>query len=301
MANSKDSPHHSRLSFLKVPFLLSALAALLLIIATSALWFNQYVFDSKNFTSIATQSLLSASSRDALAAGITDRVLEERPAVRSVVGDQSTKLISGLLDTDQAQALFSRAILKLQTTITSKNPQPIELNLSGLKDTLGQILAVVGKITDKTPEEQRIQVGDIPDKIVLVDTAKLPNIYTTGMVLLWVGPLFLLVALVLLALPIYRHWRSPDELTPVLFVQGAVLCIGGLFALLIGPLFKPPILANVPGENGRVIVENLYLAFIGKFNELVVSIFVLSALLLLTSLLLHLRKRDVFRRGRTTK
>jgi len=53
----------------------------------------------------------------------------------------------------------------------------------------------------------------------------------------------------------------------IAMVQGAALVMAGLLSLLVGPLFRPPALANITSPNLRIVVGNLYDSFIMSFNQ----------------------------------
>ncbi len=259
-------------------------AVILLIIACTALWFNRYIFDTDNFTSIATSAVLSDSSRQALATDVSDRILAGKPVLKNFLSDPLTKLTAGLLDTNAAEKVFDRAVSRLHTIATSKQPESIVLDLAGLKSTLGKISDVAGQISDQTPGTLADAVNNLPDQLTLLDASNVPNIYGLGQVMLWLGPLALLGALVLLFLPIYWGRRFRASWSKILAIEGGIVLVGGLFAETIGPLFKPSVLANIKDDNLRVVVENLYNAFLAKFNDQVVWILILGLVLILVAL-----------------
>jgi hypothetical protein len=259
--------------------LLSLLAAFLLIVTNSAVWFNNYIFDSNNFTKLTTQAIQEESSRTALATEITDRLLENRPALKGVIDEPMIKLTSGLLGSNAAQTALNKTVSQFQIIITSKNPQNVSFDLSSIKQTLSQVLTVAGNLTGKNTENAQVRVEDVPDTITIINVDNLPNIYMLGVVLLWVAPIATLIAAGLLAYLVYRARYSRHVSAVVLAVEGGILFLAGLFALALGPIFKPPLLANVPSENMRVVVENIYQVFIDKFNQQASIIFVLAILL----------------------
>lgn len=263
--------------------LFSLLAAALLVIANSAVWFNNYIFDGNNFTQLTTQALEKESSRNALASEITDKVLQNRPALKGVVDEPVTKLTSGLLGSNVAQNALNKTVSQFQVIITSKNPQDVSFDLTSIKQPLSQILATAGTITGRDVSQAETKVENVPDTITIVNASNLPNIYRLGVVLLWVAPLATLAAGILLIYPIYRARYSRRIGAIVLATEGGIIALAGLFALALGPIFKPPILANVPNENMRVVVENIYQTFIAKFNTQSEILFVIAALLLIAA------------------
>lgn len=263
--------------------LFSILAAVLLVIANSAAWFNNYIFDGGNFTQLTTEAIEKESSRNAIASEITNKLLENRPALKGVVDEPVTKITGGLLGSDVAQSALNKTVSQFQVIITSKNPQDVSFDLTPIKQPLSQVLATAGTITGRDVSQAETRVENVPDTITIVDADSLPNIYRLGVVLLWVAPLATLAAGIILVYLIYRARYSRRTSAAVLATEGGVIALAGLFALALGPIFKPTILANVPNENMRVVVENVYQTFIAKFNAQSEILFVIAALLVIAA------------------
>ena len=85
---------------------LALLAGILILIANSALWANNNIYNEEKFSEIVTESITSESSREAIADGVTSEIFKDSPVARRLVGGTSTKLISGLLDTDVFSDIF---------------------------------------------------------------------------------------------------------------------------------------------------------------------------------------------------
>lgn len=122
--------------------------------------------------------------------------------------DSATKLISGLLSTERAEQALGFTVEKVYTVLTSKNPESIEINLTGIKQTVSGILALVSRIAPQTPELSQLEQLPVLDKVTVLDAAAVPNVYQLGVTLLWLGPIALLVAFLLLAVPIFRNWKN---------------------------------------------------------------------------------------------
>lgn len=258
-------------------------AALLLIVANSTLWANRYIFNSQNFTATASTALLSESSRAAIGNEVSDRIFANRPALGNVLGDPVSKQVSAILNTNLAKKGIDRTIGKLQTIVTSKNPENVEIDLSGIKANADKILAVASAITGQELDQQTERISEIPDTVTIVDVSKLPNIYSASVALLWMGPIAFVGALILLILPLV--WAKRDRVASsfVLVIEGTAIVVAGIVAYLVGPLFKPTVLANVNSINMRVVVGNVYDAFISTFNKQSNWFYVIGILILIAS------------------
>lgn len=241
-------------------FVLSTiLAALLLVVANSAIWVNRTMFNTQTFTQVTSEALLSQSSRNALASDIVDTALASQPAVKAVVAEPATNFIAGLLNSQQAQKALDAVISKVQIIFTSERPEPVTYDLSGIKATVTKLLTLANK------DDAVVKVDQIPDSItVFKNVDKIPSFYKAGVTLTFIAPLAFLLALFLLVWP---HVKKKYPTNKLLVGQGIALTTAGLFALLIGPLFKPPVLAQVNNANLRVVVENVYNGFVATFNH----------------------------------
>ena len=226
--------------------------------ANTAIWINRQIFDTDNFTNTAVTSITSESSRKALGARITDEALQDTPVVKNIAGDRVSGLISGLLGTDLANSLLVASVSKLQVYVTSSDQQDVDIDLTQLKGILTKVVAL-GDI------EQTIKVdpNNIPDKIVIIEAKNVPDLYGYGVAMSWLAPLAALVAIGLLARPYFRDRKSYLK---IMTVQGLSLIVVGLISLLTGPLLRPIALESVTNANGRIVVGNLYDAFIKTFD-----------------------------------
>lgn len=253
---SNEKTQHT---WLKSTIITAICAAVLFVIANSAVWVNRYIFDTNNFTQVATTSLTSESSRNAMATQIVNKALADYPTIRNVVDDTATKVISGVLGSDQVQNVLTKAISKLQVSVTSSDPQSLVINLQGPKDLLTKVVDVVSQ-----QREVKINPDNIPSEIVLLNKDNIPNFYKYGVLFLWLGPIALIGGLVLVGYP-YFKWRKDYKM--VMLVQGSAVVVAGLLALLIGPLFRPPLMARVASPDARVVATNLFNAFVATFNN----------------------------------
>lgn len=250
-------------------------AALLFVIANSALWVNRYIFDTNNFTQVTTQSLTSESSRRAMAQAITNRALEDFPTVRNVVNNSAVNVVSGVLGSDQVENVMQKAVSKLQVVLTSNNQESIVIDLSGPKMVLTRIIDVVG-------EHRQVKVNPekIPNEIVLLDADKIPDFYKYGVFFLWLGPLALIGAALLTAI---AYFKLRQNYKFIMLVQGGALLVVSLLALLAGPLFRPPLLANLTREEGRIVIGNLFDAFMATFNAQTTSLIIAALVVMATA------------------
>lgn len=253
----KESP--KKMSWTMKTVLISISAAFLLLLANSAVWVNQYMFNSANFAQVATDSITSDSSRKAIAGGITNKLLSDRPVANNLVGDTVTNVISGVLATEQANKAFNTVVSRTNEYLTSSNQESIAIDLSGVKGFLTKVVDAVSNF-----REVKVDPAKIPNEIVLVDEQDVPDLHNTAVAFLWLGPIALLSSIALFAFP---YLKNREQYKSIMMIQGSIVFVTGLLALLIGPLFRPIVLSNIEGSSARTVVTNLYNAFVQTFNN----------------------------------
>lgn len=273
--NNENKPkENKKLSSLRL-VALTSLGVLFLLIANSAVWVNRTVFNTRNFSSITTNSLLSESSRGAISDEIVQQALSDRPFIRNVVQEPASKFIPGLLATTQAESALNRAASRLQIAVTSEHKENVEIDLSSVKSTAAKLIDLAGQGQETT------NIDKIPSKVTLVDVSKIPEFYKLGTFFIWFGPLALALGLLLLAAP---HLRSKRLRLDILPAQGCIIIAGYLLGLLAGPLFRPPVLSQFTNSNFRLVAENLYNSFVSSFNSQLKLVLIIGIVMILVPL-----------------
>jgi hypothetical protein len=256
----------------------SLLSAVLLLITNSAYWINNQIFNSDNFTNTVTTSLSSESSRDAISEQISNRIYAENPIAQRVAGDFTAKVVSGLLNTNQFENILTTAVEKLQVYATSSNQESVAIDLSGVKDVVSQLT----RVSENLGRDVSFETENIPDEIVILNEEDVPDLYKVGVVFLWLAPISLLGAIILLAYPYTKKYYNRKK---ILLIQGMIVTATGFSALLLGPLFKPPILSAINEPNNRIVVGNMYDAFINTFNQQTIYLAYVGVIAVIVSLI----------------
>ncbi len=253
----------------------------LLLISQTAFWLHNTIFNTQNFTNIATTAITSESSRQSIASGIVDKALEGRPAIQSAIGGRLTNLVTGLLGTDLVEQSTEKAIQKAQLLVTTPRKPPVVLDLTGIKQTATKLADVLNRNGD-----EKIDPANIPDQIVLINTDKIPNFYNYGIAVLWLGPISLLTALALFAWWIYKGALTAVRVKRFRIVLGIVFA-SGVIALIVGPLVKPAFLSVAETAQAMTLLGNIFDGFIKPFNDQAKSIVVASVLVFIVTYLVN--------------
>lgn len=240
-------------------FLLSIAGALLLL-AQSSYWINHTIFNKQTFTSLATSVIEREDSRQAIAATVVDKALEDRPVLQRTISNRATQLVAGLLGTDLAHQTLSGVVDRVYTYATSKDQQPIEVDLAAITTPLAGVIA----FAERQGREVAFDPESIPDSIELFDPSGLPNVYQYSVVMLWLGPLCWLGAAGLFAAYIYRGRKVYARRV---YIVGAVIIAIGIIGLLAGPIVPPPLVAQVPLTGLRGVVDDLIRTFLQPFTQ----------------------------------
>jgi hypothetical protein len=255
-------------------------AALILFLAQSAYWVNHTIFNRANFTHIATASLLSESSRDAIATTVVDKSLEHRPLIKKAVGKEAVSLTSGLLGSDLSSQALSALSDRTYAYTTAKDRQDIKFDLTSIKKPLASVVSVAedNSIHDVSGDKLTSVQGQIPDEITLVKSDSFPNLAGLVSFMLWVGPVLWLSSLMLFGLFVYLGRGAYAK--RVYTVGLAVITVAALGILTI-PLVPAPIAAAIPIIELRPVVANLTSGFLAPFKTQLYDMLVCALIVLL--------------------
>ncbi len=240
--------------------LLIAVISLLVLISLTALWLQRNIYDTERFTTITTKVFAKESSRQSIGHLVSSRVLEATPTLKSLLSERLAGHVANLLGTQQAQAVVERLARESQLLVTSPRQDPVVLQLSGIKSAIVSVQEMAGR-TDATTH---LDASRIPDEVMIIDTAQLPNIHQYAIIVLWLGPLSAVLVLILLA-----WWvRRSGKVAAVKRTQIALLVIGSsaLVALAIGPLVEPLFISVGHDAPSQTLLHNLYAGFMAPFR-----------------------------------
>lgn len=266
---------------MKKLYITTAIAGFFLLVANSGYWVNRFVFNEQKFSQIAVTSILSSDSRQAIAEGVSTKLYENRPVAKRVLSEPTTSIVNGILGSPKMQQPLTELVKRINVRMTSKTQPEVALDLTGVKSVLSQVVGTVDTVTNK---DIAFQPDNIPDKIVVVKSDNLPNLYNYSVAILWISPLTLIAGGLLVVLP-YFWWRNRYK--TIMTAQSIMFFSVGAIALMVGPLFRPLVIGNLATDAGRTVIGNLYNAFLATFEHQSYIFFVLGAVLLVTRILIH--------------
>lgn len=252
-----------------------------LLLLQSAVWAGRAFFSTETFTNTVTTSLTSQSSRDALADAIVTRALEERPIAKRIIGQRLTNAVSSILGTNLAESSIHTLSQKMQMYLTSNDQKTIAIDTTGVKTIVSTLSTVIG-----SNEDQTVPTDKIPDQIVLIDAEKVPSYYKYGKILYYLSPGSAAMALGCAIAYIYRKRHGYRRI----YVVCATVMASSVTALVMGPLFKPPVLELAKTTGGRTVMGNLYDAFLRLFTNQLLIVLVLSVMVAAIAYLIQNQK-----------
>ncbi len=274
---------------MKKQYIITIFAGFFLLVANSGYWVNRYIFNEQKFSQIAVSSILSSDSRQAIAEGVSEKLYENRPIAKKFLAEPTTNIVNGILGSPQLQKPLTELVKRINVRMTSKTQPEVALDLTSVKTMLSQFVGTVDKVSNK---DVSFNPENIPDKIVVIKSDNLPNLYNYSVAILWLSPITLIAGLLLMILP-YVWWRNRYK--TLLTMQGIMLLVVGAIAQMVGPLFRPLVIGGLQTDAGRTVVGNLYSAFLTTFEHQSMVFFLLGGLLLLVRILIHF---EVFRKAK---
>jgi hypothetical protein len=275
----------SKKSIAKMTLYFGTIIGLILLMLTS-LWLNRVIFNTERFTDITVNAFSEPSSREAVGSLVASRVFENKPVLKATLSDRLSGYVSGLLASEAAKTSVNRLAREGQLLFTSPQKDPVILELSTLKP----IIASAQELVQKDETQRRLNVGDIPDSITIVDTSELPNFHTAAVYVHIAGPLSLLAVLTLAGYWLYRGGKQNrykrSQILMLVVIASAIL------AVIIGPLAEPSFISLGRDAPSQTLLGNLYREFITPFRNQALLLGSLATLtLVLTTAWHELNKR----------
>lgn len=244
----------------KLNILLLSIIGFCLVLFQTAYWFNKYIADANNFSKITTSALLQESSRNAIGDEVAEQVFSDKPILRQVAQEPVSNIVSSMLSTKFSSVGLEKMIQLLHNNITTTHPKSVTFNLTQIK-TIIQTVSQILPSNNKTPAES---AQNIPDEITIIDKSSIPSLNKFVVTMAAVAPLSFIAAIGAVVGYVIRK-RQTWKL--VFAPLGFSIIIASIIGLLIGPVFKPPLIAFVSSFNGRIIVGNVFDGFMVPFNQ----------------------------------
>lgn len=200
-------------------------------------------------------------------------MLANRPLANQLIGANFTAVVAGLLNSDVAKQLTASLINRSYAYLTTDHPQPIAIDLTAIKVPLERIAEII----ESRGTEVRVNPTNIPDSIVLFDPAGLPDIYRYSVILLWLGPLFWLGFIIFAVLYIYI---GRDNYSRRVYMLGGTIILASCIGFLVGPLFQPPIVAEVQMPQLRPVADQLITGLLRPFGAQNMAVIVTTTIVM---------------------
>ncbi len=257
-----------------ISVLLVLIASVSLFLAQSSYWINHTVFNQQNFSSLVTGALLEPTSRDAIASQVVDTALQNRPVLTKLIGDRAEKLVSSLLGSDFSTQAINRVVNATYKYLTTPDRQDIKIELAGITTPISTILNLVQQGDSNVAQT----IDSIPDEIVLVQSSAFPNLSGAVSTMLWLGPLFWLLALVGFGIYIYLYRK---RYAMAVYIVGSSIVVVALIGIFTRPALPPPVASLIPISNLRPVIENVSDAFLEPFQMQMIIMLVVTLVALL--------------------
>lgn len=260
--------------------LIAGVFVFMTLVGHTAYWLHHTIYDNQRFTTISTEAITAETSRQSIGTTVVNQALADRPIVRQTVGPRLSQMIAALLGTDLAHNVINTVVEHGHLIVTTPRREPLTLNTTTLKQQIAALQAVIG--TDE--ESRRLDVSQVPDEIMILDTNNIPNIHQYGIAVLWVGTLSILLVVGSASWYIYRA-RGVARLTRTRQVL-VLLIVSSIVALLVGPLVRPVFLTVAENAPAQTLLRNIFDGFIAPFNAQAISVGLVASAVLALSIII---------------
>jgi len=250
-------------------FWFSTLAVLLLILSGFSYWLSSTIFNQEVFVNETVAVMTAPETTQAIAAGIVDKTLADKPVARNLLGNKLTGVVSGLLSTDTFADVVRGVSGRIYLQITSEDPKGVVIDTTAVKSLVTPIANVVA-----SPEQKaKLEGLNIPDEIVLVDPEAVPTIYPLTS-FLWIWPFALLGAIGIVTFVLYNTIKERRLLTTQMVAS--VFAGFGFTAAAIIPSIEPTIIKNIDNYNLKLVASNIYEGLSAPLFDMYVTLTAIS-------------------------
>jgi hypothetical protein len=225
-------------------------AGILLLFAQTAFWVTSTLNNQTYFINTLVQVFQKEEVREVVAKEILNQAFAQRPILQRLSGSFIEPALIGILGSTQFENVLRLAANKYYDFAIAQSPQDFYIDISQFKQT-------VALLTTLTNTEDRLNVTDLPDQILIVNASHIPDIHRVITFAVWAGPILLLIGIIFLIAAIAL---SKDPLKETMRAGFIVAGLSFLFYLAI-PYINNGTSSTYFNTNTRIIFSELYTAF----------------------------------------
>jgi len=279
----------------KMIIVLSVVVSVFLLLTSVGLWLERQIFNEERFKETAAGVIKTEQVREAIADEIIVIVTGDFPELKDLATEFVQPTLAELLNSDFIASAVEEVAGEIQVALTSSEPQAVAIDISGIT---GPLKTAVGFIPNLSSEVENA-VKDLPSSIVLIEKGGIPSIFTIGLILMWLGRLTGVAALVIF---IVMVWKAiVNRQSQILRTLGIYISIGAAIFLVLVWAFSSPFLSTIGSGNIRVIVSNIFEAFIRILINQTWAILVVGLFIIGASYLLRFWREDADVEAKTDK
>lgn len=279
----------------KMIIVLSVVVSVFLLLTSVGLWLERQIFNEERFKETAAGVIKTEQVREAIADEIIVIVTGDFPELKDLATEFVQPTLAELLNSDFIASAVEEVAGEIQVALTSSEPQAVAIDISGIT---GPLKTAVGFIPNLSSEVENA-VKDLPSSIVLIEKGGIPSIFTIGLILMWLGRLTGVAALVIF---IVMVWKAiVNRQSQILRTLGIYISIGAAIFLVLVWAFSSPLLSTIGSGNIRVIVSNIFEAFIRILINQTWAILVVGLFIIGASYLLRFWREDADVEAKTDK
>ena len=275
--------------------ILSVIVSVFLVLTSIGLWLERQIFNEERFKNTAVGVIKTDQVREAIADEIIIIVIGDFPELKNLATEFVQPTLAELLNSDFISLAIEEVAGEIQVALTSSEPQAVAIDVSGIT---GPLKTAVGFIPNLSSEVENA-VKDLPSSIELIEKGGIPSIFTIGLILMWVGRLAGVSALVIFGIMVWK--AIANRQSQILRTLGIYISIGAAVFLVLIWAISSPILSTIGSGNIRVIVTNVFEAFLGILLNQTYVIVVGGLIIIGASYLLRFWREDAEMETKTDK
>jgi len=240
----------------KTIVILSVIVSVFLVLTSIGLWLERQIFNEERFKNTAVGVIKTDQVREAIADEIIIIVTGDFPELQNLATEFVEPTLAELLNSDFVSSAVEEVAGEIQVALTSSEPQAVAIDISGIT---GPLKTAAGFIPNLNSDVENA-IKDLPASIELIEKGGIPSIFTIGLILMWIGRLTGVTALVIFGVMVWKAIAKRQS--QILRTLGIYISIGAAIFLVLIWAISSPLLATIGSGNIRVIVTNIFEAFL---------------------------------------
>jgi hypothetical protein len=234
-------------------------------LSVTCLWLTIDILDADRFAEKVTSAFEAEDVRVAIASGVVDKVLEDRPLVARLVRDRVIEFLAPLLEHPMFQDIVANTVTNAHNLLLTAEERPLVLDFAALRPV---VTALVSIVDAEAAAQLSERMTEAEESITLFTSTELPQIRRWASIPPWLWPVALVGALVSFGIAVVK---AADRRRAVQWTGYGLALAGGLLLLFL-PAVQSTVTGGIAGPGARALVDEAMTILLTDLQVLAVGL-----------------------------